>query len=215
MIRFDETLSQQKDVLLNYFRDSATASLAEVSQKFGVNQFKERASAINKEIKETGDLLSQTLLQEAKNRQWDKRQMLDSVLMLNHVRNVVMLETRNDVWRYDYMAFSRRIGEIWEPFCKLCFDYPINDIQLFIPPLFSQVKEKLHNEIDEYIDGLKLSESQKQDLKQYYEKVWSMVASGEIKLQLDLHFKVGGGKKSTLILRAVSAQMKKETQIGY
>ncbi|GAG80730.1 unnamed protein product, partial [marine sediment metagenome] len=58
-----------------------------------------------------------------------------------------MIESRNEVWPYEYMTFSRRIGELWEPFCKLCFDYPLKDLTLFIPPLFSEVKRKLTNEI--------------------------------------------------------------------
>ncbi len=99
-----------------------------------------------------------------------------------------MLESRNDVWPYEYMTFSRRIGELWEPFCKLCFAYPINKVTLFIPPLFSEVKKKLSDEIEVYIDKLKISKEEKEQLKKYYYKVWGLVTSGEIKLELDLHF---------------------------
>lgn len=73
-------------------------------------------------------------------------------------------------------------------FCKLCFYYPINDISLFIPPLFSEVKKKLTDEILTYVDKLNISNEEKQDLKAYYDKVWSLVTSGEIQLELDLHF---------------------------
>src|SRR5690606_24431193 len=84
--------------------------------------------------------------------------------------------------------FSRRVGELWDPFCKLCFYYPANDISLFVPPLFSEVKKKMTDEIANYIDNLTITDDEKQELKRYYDKVWSLVSSGEIQLELDLHF---------------------------
>jgi hypothetical protein len=44
-------------------------------------------------------------------------------------------------------------------------------------------------DIEKYIDKLTIKEIEKAELKKYYNKVWSMVTSGEIKLELDLHFK--------------------------
>ena len=99
-----------------------------------------------------------------------------------------MIESRNSVRPYEYMDFSRRVGELWDPFCKLCFYYPVNDISLFVPPLFSEVKKKMTDEITNYIDNLTISDEEKQELKRYYDKVWSLVSSGEIQLELDLHF---------------------------
>lgn len=86
------------------------------------------------------------------------------------------------------MDFSRRVGELWDPFCKLCFYYPVNDVSLFVPPLFSEVKKKLTDEIVDYIDSLNITLEEKEELKKYYNKVWSLVTSGEIQLELDLHF---------------------------
>jgi hypothetical protein len=36
--------------------------------------------------------------------------------------------------------------------------------------------------------GLPITKTQKADLLSYYERVWSLVGSGEVKLELDLHF---------------------------
>ena len=108
--------------------------------------------------------------------------------MITYCHIVVMIESRNSVRPYEYMDFSRRVGELWDPFCKLCFYYPNNDVSLFVPPLFSEVKKKLTDEIIEYIDNLNISDEEKQELKSYYDKVWSLVTSGEIQLELDLHF---------------------------
>lgn len=192
MITFERPLSEKKDQLLAYFRQRAAEALEEIRTTYGVKQIKERATAINREIIQTEGLLVRNLLQEAEARDWEHSAVLDSVLMLQHVRNVVMLESRNDVWPYDYMAFSRRIGELWEPFCKLCFDYPSNDLKLFVPPLFSEVRRKLRRDIETYIDQLNITPEQKEELNRHYDKVWSLVVSGEIKLQLDLHFTRGG-----------------------
>ncbi len=111
--------------------------------------------------------------------------------MITYTNDVVMLESRNSVWEYDYMAFSRRVGELWEPFCKLCFKYPSTRISAFVPPLFSEVKECLTTEITTYIDALKIKVREKEQLKRYYDKVWNLVTSGEIQLECDLHFTDG------------------------
>jgi len=108
--------------------------------------------------------------------------------MVTYTNYVVMLEVRHSVWAYEYMTFSRRIGELWEPFCKLAFEYPINDLELFVPPLFADVKKQLADEIEDYINELTLTDEEKVQLIKYYDKVWSLVLSGEIQLELDLHF---------------------------
>lgn len=108
--------------------------------------------------------------------------------MVTYCNYVVMLEVRHSVWPYEYMTFSRRIGELWEPFCKLTFEYSVNDLELFVPPLFFDVKKKLSDEIIEYLNTLNLSQKEKDRLLKYYNKVWGLVTSGEIKLELDLHF---------------------------
>jgi len=49
-------------------------------------------------------------------------------------------------------------------------------------------------EIVQYIDKLKITEKEKEELKTYYDKVWRLVTSGEIQLELDLHFIQNGRK---------------------
>ena len=45
-----------------------------------------------------------------------------------------------------------------------------------------------------YIDGLTLHVEEKGELQRYYQKVWTLVDSGQVKLELDLHFAVKGEK---------------------
>lgn len=60
--------------------------------------------------------------------------------------------------------------------------------------IFSEVKKKLTDEIVDYINNLTISPEEKEELKKYYDKVWSLVTSGEIQLELDLHF-ISNGQK--------------------
>ena len=195
MINLNRPLNELKPQLLAYFRARAAESLQRIIEKYGDSQYKKRAAAINRQIAKTETFLISNLLQLANRQQWQNETIINKILMINYTRNIVMLESRNDVWPYDYMAFSRRIGELWEPFCKQCFAYPLNEIELFIPPLFSQVKQALHAEIENYIDQLAITPAQRLDLKRYYQKVWRLAAAGEVQLELDLHFISAAGRK--------------------
>ncbi len=195
MVDFSKTGEKLKKELLNYFRERAKESTEELIDQYGRKQYKKLATAVNGQVNKSQENLKQILSQQAKKNKWNNQNLLPKMLMLDHCKNIVMLESRNEVWPYEYMAFSRRVGEIWESFCMLCFEYPIKNIELFIPPLFTEVKEDLHNEVEEYIDKLEITNKQKKELKRYYNKVWKLVASGEIKLELDLHFITEDGEK--------------------
>lgn len=193
-MNIDKTLKDNKTELLAYFRDRASEFLSDIKQKFAETQADKRARAINECLNETKSKLITTILQQAEKENWTHQEKLECLLMITYCNIVVMIESRNSVRPYEYMDFSRRVGELWDPFCKLCFYYPVNDVSLFIPPLFSEVKKKLTDEIVDYINNLNISPEEKEELKKYYEKVWSLVTSGEIQLELDLHF-VSQGQK--------------------
>lgn len=185
-------LSKNKSGLLEYYRGRASELITEVKRTFSNSEYKERASAVNKGLTDAHDNLVKIIEQKSKTEHWSAKDILEAVLMATYTNYIVMMESRNDVWAYDYMTFSRRIGELWEPFCQLCWTYSIKrNIEYFIPPLFKDVKEKLTEEIDMFIDGLSISKKDKKQLRYYYKKVWGLVSSGEIKLELDLHFKLG------------------------
>ena len=187
-MNIDKNIKDKKQELLAYFRDRATEFLTQIKTKFADTQSDKRARAINEALDQTKNNLTTTLLQQAEKEKWTSQEKLEAILMITYCNIVVMIESRNSVRPYEYMDFSRRVGELWDPFCKLCFYYPVNDISLFVPPLFSEVKKKITDEIEDYIDNLTISDEEKQELKTYYAKVWSLVSSGEIQLELDLHF---------------------------
>jgi hypothetical protein len=187
-MKIDKTIKDRKIELLSYFRDRASEALTVIKSKFAETQSDKRARAINESLNQTKSVLITTILQQAEKDKWTNKEKLECILMVTYCNIVVMIESRNSVRPYEYMDFSRRVGELWDPFCKLCFYYPINDISLFIPPLFSEVKKKMTDEIAAFIDRLTITDEEKQELKKYYDKVWSLVSSGEIQLELDLHF---------------------------
>jgi hypothetical protein len=193
-MNIDKTLKNNKTELLAYFRDRASEFLTNIKQKYAETQSDKRARAINECLNETKNKLITTILQQAEKENWTHQEKLECLLMITYCNIVVMIESRNSVRPYEYMDFSRRVGELWDPFCKLCFYYPVNDVSLFIPPLFSEVKKKLTDEIVDYINNLNISPEEKEELKKYYEKVWSLVTSREIQLELDLHF-ISQGQK--------------------
>ena len=103
-----------------------------------------------------------------------------------------MLEYRNKVWPYEYMAFARRIGELWEPFCKLSFEYPVKKLKLIEPPNFDEVQAGIKKKTMDYISELNISNDERRMLSYYYGIPWGLVASGGTKLDLDLHFEQDG-----------------------
>gem|GEM_PF-181342 len=187
-------LKSRKSELLSYFRSRSNEILSELTLQYSVTDYKQKASALNKAIIKSKDNLLSILIETARGEHWTNYEILECVLMITYTNDVVMLESRNSVWEYEYMAFSRRVGELWEPFCKLCFAYPSTNIRSFVPPLFSEVKRNLTTEINTYIDGLRLGANDRSQLKKYYDKVWNLVTSGEIQLECDLHFTDGEKK---------------------
>ena len=69
---------------------------------------------------------------------------------------------------YDYMAFARRIGELWEPFCKLPFEYPVKTLKIIEPPDFDKVQAGIKKQTKDYISKLDITEEERRMLSYYY-----------------------------------------------
>lgn len=185
----DKNLRNKKTELLSYYRSRAAELITEVKQLYADTEYKDRASAVNQGLIEAKENLLKILGQKSEKEGWGAKNILEGTLITTYTNYIVMMESRNDVWPYEYMTFARRIGELWEPFCQLCWEHPIKqNISYFVPPLFKDVREKLTQEIETFIDKLKISNQDRAELRRYYQKVWTLVTSGEIKLELDLHF---------------------------
>ena len=178
-----------KKGLLAMYRNSVLSAAAKIRS---ATTEKNKAKVVNEVVNTVKDELRSIITEQAFEEEWSKQDLLETILMVEYSSFVVMLEERNKVWPYDYMAFSRRIGEMWEPFCKLCFEFPINELSLYDPPEFEDVKAALISEIAEYISNLGITEEEKAQVSDYFSQVWDLVTSGEIQLKSDLHFQKDG-----------------------
>lgn len=186
--------TQNKQSLLRYFRERGEEKLSELRQDIGSQNYKKLPNGVNKAVGESLDAFKEVIMPKSDEDGWADDARLRSILTSTYCAQVAMLDLRNQVWAYEYMAFSRRIGELWERFVRIPFSYSVTEVSPFVPPLFSDVRASLRQEIGEYIQELPLSDEKKGDLLEYYEKVWVLVDSGEISLQLDLHASISGTK---------------------
>jgi hypothetical protein len=190
-----ENLRHNKAGLLKHYRDTAKSLLADIRRSHDPKDFKAMANAMNKGLSESKDKLLKVLEQKSEVEKWNPKVVLESVLLITYTNYVVMIESRNEVWPYEYMAFSRRIGELWEPFCKLCWDFPINKNIAFIePPIFKDVRQSLSKQIEDSVSKLNISDTEKTELTGHYDSIWAFITSGEVNLELDLHFREGDQK---------------------
>jgi hypothetical protein len=102
----DINLRNNKAELLAYFRNRANEIVSELALQYSAADYKKRASALNKAIIQSKENLLLIVEETARAQHWTNNDILECVLMITYTNDVVMLESRNAVWEYDYMAFS-------------------------------------------------------------------------------------------------------------
>jgi len=132
------------------------------------------------------------LINEQRNRLVDKLAQLPeaqrgtAALVVQYCCTVISLEYRHKVWPYEYMSFSRRIGELWEAFCSTAWTYPADKtIIRTTAPTFSYVRQKLLNRIAENLGNHNKSAEVMTDVATLFEMV------GNINMHADEVFKKG------------------------
>ena len=178
-----------KEQWIEKFRDEAESALPAAVRMTDRNK---KSGEINKTVKCYLEAITEQIQRECKAQKWTNEQLLNEILMVTYASYIVMLEYRNKVWPYEYMAFARRIGELWEPFCKLPFFYPVKSLKIIEPPNFDKVQEGIKKKAIDYISSLDITTDERRLLSYYYGVPWSLVDSGGIKLGLDLHFEQNG-----------------------
>lgn len=190
MIEIDKSLGSRKEVLLSHFREIA----GQAAENIGLwsASLKQKSTAANQTMKTVREQTIREILGKAGEENWSNEEILECLLMTTYTNYVAMIELRNDLWPYEYMSFSRRIGELWEPFCRLCFDYPPLELERIEPLSFSDVRGHLTQDIETLLDSLNISSEEKGELRGYYDLLWGLLTAGDIKLKLDLHFRQNG-----------------------
>ena len=181
-------MKQDKSKWIAFFTQQVATEKEKICSRY--KNYKDQASAINQYINDIRDNSIRSL--KANSNELSQSELLDEILIITYASYIVMLDARNSVWPYEYMAFARRIGELWEPFCKLPFEYPIKKLTIIAPPDFNKVQDTIKRDATNNIDSLKLDQETKDELKRHYAIPWTMVDSGGIKLGLDLHFEQDG-----------------------
>ena len=179
-------MEHSKETYIRIFREQAEKIFTDLhNTKLPLNA---KASEMNKRLKAFKDSEISQIIYNAKSISCSEKSLLDEILLITYASYIVMLEYRNDIWPYEYMSFSRRVGELWEPFCKLAFHHSVKQLKMIEPPSFQSVQSSIQADAADFIDSLPLNEKTKHELKRKYEIPWTMVDSGGINLQLDLHF---------------------------
>lgn len=163
---------------------SSTKNEALAAFHEGVAPIVEELSKTNqshqKKAKLVNDVVSEILskrIEEAQSMQ-DKDERQNTVLVQQYASCVASLEYRHAVWPYEYMAFSRRIGELWERFCSTSWDEPSRDnVERIDAPKIESVKSALCAKLPD-----------DEDSHAVFDATWELV--GEINMNEDEVFTV-------------------------
>ncbi len=132
-----------KTDIFNEFRQGIAAEVRRCIRISGPKRRK--TDPVNKRVwRELHPAAQAQLRATAASERWSPERTLDCCLRLFYCTLVVNLESRNRVVAYDYMDLARRIGEVWEHFCKVCWDFPVNpDLKRLQPQSFATVQRRL------------------------------------------------------------------------
>ena len=133
------SLTDYKSSCLNYLHEALPATVDSI--KSGGDTHQSQAKAVNRSISEHRDALVSQIPSGLSTNECQQR-----LIVLQYCISVVSLEYRHAVWPYEYMALSRRVGELWERFCSSAWDIPSKpDIQRITPPHFERVIDTIRN----------------------------------------------------------------------
>lgn len=175
-----------KETLLQHYREVARPILDQASS---LADIKGRAKPINEGLAKAQVDVAAMVQEIAYEQGWEPGQVLEVMLLNAYTGSVVMLESRHLVWPYEYMALSRRVGELWERFVRVCWQYPVEQgLASYDPPVFDDVRAALGEQLERVVDGLPVEDEDKAAIRSLFETVWSFVSSGGVALGMDEHF---------------------------
>lgn len=135
----NEVVSLKRE-LLDLFAKKIKEPLEEIAN--GGKNFRDKAKLVNSLVASTRLQISQDLDAGSISKQ-------DQLIILEYCTVVANLEFRNSVWSYEYMSLSRRMGELWERFCKTAWEEPVRQgVERVDAPSFEEVLSSIHNRIE-------------------------------------------------------------------
>lgn len=136
-----KALSKQE--ILSLFRSLLADKVDGVQSSQQSRQAK--AKAVNKLVNDTKQQLVRKLVASSNGNQ-------TAGLLIQYCYTVMSLEYRHKVWPYEYMAFSRRVGELWELFCSAAWEHANRpNLRRIAAPKFESVKQILRSRMLENI----------------------------------------------------------------
>lgn len=184
--RLSDNDSENKAALLQYFASIYLAKKLSIESENIESE--KRAASVNKIFSDAQIFLIENLDSMTDNT-LDSTAKLSNILMIKYCSYVSMLQYRNYYRKYDYMSLSRRVGEIWEPFCKSCFDFPVNsDIVPADIGNFGKIKSDLKYSMATLLNKIE-DEALKMEVSSKIDVLWGLVDSGEVSVALDCHIK--------------------------
>lgn len=176
-----------KKIYIKMYRDEVDNYISEKNfvKTTEKKEYKDQARNINKMISSIRSEFESNVLG---NKEFNNKQIVDELLKIYYTSYIMMLEYRNKFWPYDNMTFSRRIGEFWEPLCKIPFYHSLKKLQIFEPKTFSEVEIRHKEKMKFLISNLIGNVEEGNKVFNLYDEVWNYINSESIQLALDLHF---------------------------
>ena len=172
--------TQLKQFIFSYFH----SNLTDIARDIQAKNLPERAKSIliNQEVERVKNDLGKILIVEYSHIDRSKLFML-----LQYCYSVMSFEYRNVVWPYEYMAFSRRNGELWESFCKAAWDHSLlPNLYRISAPSFHEVRNSFRDRIINHTQGNQYQHHIVNDVDSVFELV------GEINMVEDEMFNLNG-----------------------
>ena len=136
----NQALTQLKVSIKNDFLSRVSGVITPIQQSTSIDH-KQKATRINKALNDVLTHVKDYFTQQTNLDAEDKAIM---ALIVQYIYTYLSLENRHIVWNYNSIDFSRRVGELWERFCSVAWDYSTTAIR-FTAPNFSVVKTAFIN----------------------------------------------------------------------
>lgn len=177
----NQALVQLKTSIKSDFLNRAGSVITGIQQSTSIDK-KEKAKQVNAALNAVLTLVKDTFTQQQNLDTEDKAIM---ALIVQYVFTCLSLENRHTVWNYNSIDFSRRVGELWERFCSVAWDYSTSAIR-FNAPNFSVVTTSIINRAQ----TLTTSSPQQQDILDLVNDLLEII--GDINLKEDEMFHLNG-----------------------